>query len=192
MQTPFKARDPIVSKHKLRLLIDPDVVDANLVACLACESVVIEGVKLNAFDLLVVDEPSVYPGLSSVTDLYRISDCCKQLSLRARQPAHAVDVCVHIFKLELGVENSLRIRVRDKLANNLLVNQIEVIFRLGTRSEGGVEIPHEQTALLVFASAPLVACRHEIVSNTIPRDCVASASRDLDVLVDKFALNPIR
>ena len=82
MQTPFKARDPIVSKHKLRLLIDPDVVDANLVACLACESVVIEGVKLNAFDLLVVDEPSVYPGLSSVTDLYRISDCCKQLSLQ--------------------------------------------------------------------------------------------------------------
>lgn len=155
----------LIPKHELRPVSQPDVVDANEVGSTAGKAEVIERVKFNVVDVLIVHEFVMDPWLASVADLQIVFDSCKQISFRVWQPADSIDVIVNTLELKLWFKNSLRVWVADELADDLLFKQVEVISRLLSLAEGRVEVPDKEAALIRLAGATFVASSDQVTGN---------------------------
>lgn len=157
MQGPFKSENLVVTKHKLRLLVDSNVKNPDLIIGLACKPIWVKWVKLNAQDVLVGHELVVYPRLPRIAYFEVVFGCCQKIRLGDRKPANCINVIIYAFELKLRVQDGFRVRIADKLTHNLIVNQVKVILCLFVLVEGGIQVPDEKATLIGLVTS-FVAC----------------------------------
>jgi hypothetical protein len=148
VQTPFETKKLVISQHELRLLVDADVVDSELVGSLAGESEIIKWVELDVVYVFVVHELVVDPWLTCITNLQVVFNSSEQVSLGVRKPADRIHVIIDPFKLVFRLNDCLRIGIADQLADHLLVLQVEIVTLLGTLSKSRIEVPDKQATLV--------------------------------------------
>jgi hypothetical protein len=95
MQRPFKSEDLVVTKHKLRFLVDSNVKDPDLIIGLACKPIWVKWIKLNTQDVLVGHKLVVYPRLPRIAYFEVVLGCCQKIGLGDRKPANCINVIIY-------------------------------------------------------------------------------------------------